>query len=251
MKGHAVRLSAPRRLIVEHCRLALGVPRGALRGVLDLAPLVAARAASASPRPSWTAIFAKAQGIVAAEMPELRRLFVKLPWPRLYEVPSSVASIVIERDIGGEPALFYARVRSPETTSLGTISGRIQDAKTTPISEIREFRMALAIARLPWPLGRLLIFLGRNIGRQVPNRFGTFGISAVGDRGIVFTTAVSHWTSFLTYGAIQADGSMEMYLTFDHRAMDGGHAALAFDALRAALLGPVLEELRALAPAAG
>ena len=91
MKGRSIALSVPRRLITEHCRLATSTPRGALRGMLDLAPLVAARAA-APRRPPWTAIFAKAQGLVALERAELRRIFVKLPWPHLYEVPSSVGA---------------------------------------------------------------------------------------------------------------------------------------------------------------
>ena len=248
MKGRRIALSAPRRLIVEHCRLALGVPRGALVGTLDLAQLAAARAAAPS-RPPWTAIFAKAQALAALDVPELRRIYVKLPWPHLYELPSSVAAIVVERDVGGEPALFYARAKSPETMPLLDIGARIQAAKTAPLSELREFRLALAVARLPMPLARLLIWMGRNLGRQAPNRFGTFGVSTAGGTGMTFTIAVSHWTSFLTYGPIGADGRVETHLTFDHRAMDGGHAAAAFAALRVALLGPVLDELRALGQA--
>lgn len=223
----------------------MGVPRGVLAGVLELAPLVAARA-SAPDRPPWTAIFAKAHALVAREMPELRRIFVKLPWPQLYELPTSVGAIVIEREIDGEPALFYARIKSPETMPLLEIGERIRKAKTAPLSEIGEFRLALAVARLPRPLRQMVIWMGRNIGRQVPNRFGTFGISSAGDQGIAFTTAVSHWTSFLTYGPIGSDGRLELYLTFDHRVLDGSRAAAAFQALRSKLLGPVLMELHAL-----
>ena len=46
----------------------------------------------------WPVVFAKAYALVAAGSPPLRRVYVKLPWPRLYELPQSVASIIIERD---------------------------------------------------------------------------------------------------------------------------------------------------------
>ena len=37
------------------------------------------------PRPSWCAIFTKAYAVVAARYPELRRAYLKFPFPRLYE----------------------------------------------------------------------------------------------------------------------------------------------------------------------
>ena len=40
---------------------------------------------------------------------------------------------------------------------------------------------------------------------------------------------------------------MDIYLSVDHRVIDGGPAARAIRALEAALNGPVLDELRALA----
>ena len=46
----------------------------------------------------WPVVFAKAYALVAAGSPPLRRVYVKLPWPHLYELPRSVASIIVERD---------------------------------------------------------------------------------------------------------------------------------------------------------
>jgi hypothetical protein len=199
MRGRNVPLSPARRLVAGYCALAQDVPRGVLSGELALGVVVAARAA-AWPRPPWPALFAKAHALAAAEMPELRQVFVKLPWPHLYELPASVAAIVVEREAAGEKALR-----------------------------------------------RGLLWLGRNWGRQVPNHFGSFGISVVGNQGIAFAHAVSLWTSFLTYGPIDADGRAEIYLCFDHRVFDGAAAARAFRLVESKLLGPVLEELLALA----
>ena len=41
---------------------------------------------------------AKAYAQVAAGSPPLRRVYSKLPWPHLYELPQSVASVIVERD---------------------------------------------------------------------------------------------------------------------------------------------------------
>ena len=223
----------------------MDVPTCSLVGTLDLAPLVAARAQAAQ-RPAWTAIFAKAQALAAQEVPELRRIFVKLPWPHLYELPFSVASVVVEREIDGEPALLYALIKAPETLPLPAISERIRQAKTAPLTDFKTLRLALAVARLPLPLRRLLVWMSRNIGRQAANQLGTFGISTVVMDGIAFPNPRTHWTGFLIYGPIGADGQMEVNFTFDHRVLDGSHSVAAFRALQAALSGPILAELQAL-----
>jgi hypothetical protein len=248
LKGRRIGLSLARRLIVEHLRLSMDVPTCSLVGMLDLAPLVAARSQAAN-RPAWTAIFAKAQALAALEVPQLRRIFVKLPWPHVYELPSSVASVVVEREIDGEPALLYALIKSPEALPLLAVTERIRQAKSAPLSEFKNLRLALRLARLPQPMRRLLVWMARNIGRQAPNQFGTYGISTVVMDGIAFPNPRTHWTSFLIYGPIGADGRMELNLTFDHRVLDGSHSVAAFRALQAALSGPILAELQALAPA--
>lgn len=247
MKGRAIALSPARRLVVEHCRLAQDVPKGTMKAWLDLAPLVAARAAAGPARPPWTAIFAKGMALAAAGMPELRRVFVTLPWPHMYEVPASVAAIVVERDLEGEPGLFYGRIKGPERMPLAAIGARIREAKEAPLAAVKDYRTALLIARLPGPLRRLAFWLGRNWGRQAPNHFGTFGISVVAETGVEILAPVAHWTSFLTYGPIGPDGRVEAYITFDHRVMDGGGAVRALRGLAEALSGPVLQELRAMA----
>ena len=246
MRGRNVPLSPARRLVAGYCALAQDVPRGVLSGELALGVVVAARAA-AWPRPPWPALFAKAHALAAAEMPELRQVFVKLPWPHLYELPASVAAIVVEREAAGEKALFLARVKRPEGMALPAIAEAIRHAKEAPEGEVPDWQVAMRVARLPWALRRGLLWLGRNWGRQVPNHFGSFGISVIGNQGIAFAHAVSLWTSFLTYGPIDADGRAEIYLCFDHRVFDGAAAARAFRLVESKLLGPVLEELLALA----
>lgn len=248
MKGHAVPLSLPRRLATEFSYAGARVPRATLSMRLALAPLVAARG-NAADRPPWSAIFARAFGLAAQDLPVLRQVYVQLPRPRLYQLPAAVACIVVSRDWRGEPALFFARIKDPGALPLAAIAARIREAKTAPVESLDENRRALAIARLPWPLRRLMVWLGLNLGRQVPNWWGTFGISVLGGERVAISSVVSPWAGFLNYGPIGPDGGVEVFFSFDHRVMDGLAGARVLQALEARLLGPVLAELRAM-PAA-
>ncbi|MDB5372402.1 MAG: hypothetical protein JWP04_1044 [Belnapia sp.] len=248
MKGSSVPLSLPRRLATEFSYAARRVPRATLSMRLDLTPLVAARELAAE-RPPWSALFARAYGLAAQQIPALRQIYVQLPWPRLYQLPAAVGCVVIARDWQGEPALFFARIKDPGAQPLAEIAARIREAKTAPVESLRDNRRALAVARLPWPLRRLLFWLGLNLGRQVPNWYGSFGVSVLGAERVAISSVIAPWAGFLNYGPIGPDGVAEVFFSFDHRVMDGLAGARALQALERMLLGPVLAELRGLAQA--
>jgi hypothetical protein len=248
MRGRRVALSLPRRLLTDLSHLSRGFPRATLLTRISVAALVEPRDRARIP---WPVVFAKGYALVAAESPPLRRVYVKLPWPHLYELPQSVASIIVERDWphagdSDEKALFLGRLKAPDMTTLPGLVARLLIHKTGAIDSIADFRRALAIARLPRPLRLLLIWLSLNIGRQVPNFMGSFAISALGSHGAAIVDTIPVWSSFLNYGPIAPDGGVDIYLSVDHRVIDGGLAARAIRALEAALNGPVLDELQAL-----
>jgi hypothetical protein len=249
MRGRRIALSPPRRLLTDLSHLSRGFPRATLLARINVAALVEPRDKARIP---WPVVFAKAYALVAAASPPLRRVYVRLPWPHLYELPQSVVSIIIERDWpydgdSGEKALFLGRLKAPDTVALPDLAARLLEFKTTPIGRITDFHRALVIARLPLPLRLLLLWLSLNIGRQVPNFIGTVAISALGSHGAAIVDTIPVWSSFLNYGPIAPDGWVNIYLSVDHRVIDGGPAARAIRALEAALNGPVLDELRALA----
>src|SRR6478752_9522193 len=248
MRGRRIALSPPRRLLTDLSHRSRGFPRATLLTRINVAALVEPRDQARIP---WPVVFAKAYALVAAGSPTLRRVYVKLPWPHLYELPQSVASIIIDRDWphDGEKALFLGRLKAPDTAALPDLAARMLTHKTAPIDSIADFRRALAIARLPLPLRRLLVWLSLNIGRQVPNFMGSFAISALGSHGAAIVDTIPVWSSFLNYGPIAPDGGVDIYLSVDHRVIDGGPAARAIRALEATLNGPMLDELRALAGA--
>src|SRR3712207_5422328 len=112
MRGRYLPLSRPRRLVGDLMHFSISVPRVTVQRRMTLAPLLAARRALCE-RPSWTAIFVKGYALLAQEIPEFRRAYVKLPWPHLYEYPESVAAITHERDFEGEKAVLQTRTKAP------------------------------------------------------------------------------------------------------------------------------------------
>ena len=83
-------LSPFRRVVTDLMHFSRQVPAVAADRRMDLSPLHAARRACAS-TPSWTVLFSKAYGLLCRDYPELRRSYLKFPWPHLYEHPHTVA----------------------------------------------------------------------------------------------------------------------------------------------------------------
>ncbi|TGQ28214.1 MULTISPECIES: hypothetical protein [unclassified Mesorhizobium] len=242
MRGRALKLSAPRRLVGDLMRFSIGVPRVAVQRQMNLGPLVAARMAQQT-RPSWTAIFLKGYALLAREMPELRRAYVKLPWPQLYEYPASVASIAHEREYDGEPAVLLSCIKCPERYSITELEASIHAARSRPILEVTEFRRALRMARAPAPLRWLLMWLGLNIARQRANYFGTFQLSVYSGLGAESLNPLTPLTTLLNYGPIGEDGSVNVRIHYDHRVMDGANVARALERFEKILNGAVANEV--------
>ena len=245
MRGRAIRLSLPRRMVGDLLHFASKVPTVPVQRRMQLSTVAAARAACRE-RPRWTAIFAKAYALTAREFPELRRAFIKFPWSHLYEYPVSVASIFFERDYRGEPGLFSIAVKDPATLPMTELGQLIHHAATAPIEEVKHFRRALLLGRLPGPIRRMFWRLGLNIGRQRANFFGTFGLSVYSALNAESLHPLSPLTTLLNYGVIAADGGVDVRIIYDHRVLDGATVARALAKLEQVLNGAVAEELRSL-----
>jgi hypothetical protein len=246
MRGRAIPLSAPRRLVGDLMWLSIGVPRVTVQRRMNLPRLAGARKALHD-RPSWTAIFLKAYGVLAQEVPELRRAFVKLPWPQLYEYPESVAAVAHEREVGGEKAVLLSRIKAPARRSISELTTFIREAQSKPIPEIRDFSRALRMAKVPVPIRRLLMWLGLNLGRQRALYFGTFHLSVYSGLGAESFNPLSPLTTLLNYGSIDEQGLVDVRIIYDHRVMDGATVARALVRLEQILNGPVAEEVQSLA----
>ena len=245
MRGRAIRLSVPRRMVIDLLYFSKGIPSLPVQRRMSIAPVVAARAAC-NDRPRWTAIFAKAYALTAREFPEFRRAYIKIPWAHLYEYPASNGSIVIERDYRGEPCVFSITVKDPAAYRLADLSGLIQHASSAPIEDIKDFRRMLRIASLPLPLRRLMWWVGLNIGRQRANYWGTFALSVYSALNAESLHPLTPLTTLLNYGVINSDGDVNVRIIYDHRVMNGATVARALGRLEEILNSIITDELKAL-----
>jgi hypothetical protein len=249
VRGSFVRLSRPRRLIGHFLDAARGVPVVTAQRTFRIANVAAARDA-ASPRPGWAALFVKAFAAVCARRPELRRTLVAWPWARLFEYDAPIVSVVVERTVDGEPALFLGQVKNAAELPLATVQAAIRNYKTRPIEKIHRFRDALRLAALPAfvrrPLWRLVV---NAMPRLKAACLGTHGVSPTTGLGVSGVHIVTPWAIGLHYDAPRANGDLDVRFTIDHRVYDFALAASALAALEQEVCGPILAELRAMKPA--
>ena len=244
MRGRFVQISPARRLVVDLTRLH--VPSVPVQRVMHIGEVVKARAA-AKGRPAWSAIFAKAYALVAEDIPLLRRAYIKLPSPRLYEYPTSSVSMVVEREYRGEMVVLTTHIFDPAHMSLAQLSETIRLAKTMPVEQVGSFRRMLRLGRLPTPIRRAIWWLGLNIGRQRGNYFGTFGVTVYSGLGSESLHPISPLTGVLNYGVIDPEGRVAVRIMYDHRVLDGSMVARVLEQIDKKLHGAILAELKAMA----
>jgi hypothetical protein len=220
------------------------VPFVSLTRPVNLRPLVEARTQAAHP-PGWAAIFVKAFALVAREQPILRTLYVKMPWPGLYELPRSVAMIAIARQVDGEDCVLPQRVTAPDEIPLAEVDALIRQAKEAPVAEVPAFRKMLAVTRLPLPLRRLLWAMGLGFGRQRAKFFGSFGVTSVAAYGPGELHALSPGPFVLSYGVVRPDQTLDVVLRWDHRVTDAAPMAKALTRLEQVLNAEIAAEIRA------
>lgn len=234
-------------MVIDFLHFAAAVPTVPVQRRMSLRVVAEARAACRN-RPRWTVIFAKSYALVAREFPELRRAYLSIPWPVLYEYPVSNANIVVERDYQGEPTLFSVIIRDAAEHPLQELGLILQHASTAAVEEIKDFRRSIQVARLPRPLRRFIWWVGLNIGRQRAKYFGTFGLSVYSALNAESLHPLTPLTALLNYGVIDSDGAVNVRIIYDHRVLDGATVARALARMEEILNSTIAEEMR-LSPA--
>ena len=247
MRGTVRKISIPRRLVADLMHASVRVPFVSLTRVVNVRPLVEARAQAARP-PGWAAIFVKAFALVAREQPLLRTLYVKWPLPSFYELPRSVAMVAIARTEDGEDCVLPQRITAPDEIPLAQVDALIRQAKEAPISEVPAFRKMLRVTRLALPLRRILWAIGLNLGRQRANFFGSYGVTSVAAYGPGELHALSPGPFVLSYGVVGPDQSLDVVLRWDHRITDAAPMAKALTRLEQVLNTEIAAEIRANRP---
>ncbi|EHR04358.1 hypothetical protein [Bradyrhizobium sp. WSM471] len=247
MRGTPKTISLPRRLIIDLMHASMGVPFVSLSRSLDIGPLLEARAGAMAPA-GWAAMFVKAFALVARDEPVLRTVYAKWPWPSLYELPTSVASVAIARVEGGEECVIPQRIAAPEAMTLAAVDAEIRRAKTAPIDEIPMFRKIMRATRLPLPLRRLSWAMGLNFGRQRGNWFGSFAVSSVAAYGGGELHPITPGPFIVSYGVVGPDQTIHVVIRWDHRVTDGAPIARVLTRLEQVLNTEIAAELQAAGP---
>jgi hypothetical protein len=246
MRGTVRNISLPRRVVIDLMRASADVPFVAVRRTLNIERLAAARG-GLEQRPAWATIFAKAFAILAQDRPVLRTSYLKWPWPRFYEIPQTVAMIVVAPDATPDGVLLF-QVKAPDQISLAEADARVRRAKSEPLENTAFFRKTLLVTRLPAPLRRLAWTIGLNSGRQRANFFGTLLITSVAAFGGGEVEALAPCSFILSYDKVAPDGSIDVMVRWDHRVTDAAVIGVALSSLEQILNQEIAEELLSLRP---
>jgi len=242
MRGSVRPIPSTRRLIID--MMGASEPLAVVKRTMKLDRLATAWGSRAD-HPGWAAMVAKAFCIVARDEPLLRTFYLKWPWPRFYELPKSIAMIAVNRDDIGRDLLVFLKLGTADEMSLEDLQAIVLRSKNAPIAQTRSLERLLRLSRLPFPLRKLLIFVGRNVGRQRANFFGTVAISSVAALGADILLTQAPGPSLITYGRLQPDHTMELLLHWDHRIYDGTLVARSLQRLEQVLNTEIADELLA------
>jgi hypothetical protein len=240
--GRRIRLSIARRMVADFMWAVSDIGRVSVTRPVAFRDLMTAREELGA-APSWTAIFVKGFALVAAEIPELRRVYLRLPWPHLYEYTDSTVGILHERWIMGDLGLLPLRFHKPDAIPIGELSEIIRRAVAAPLEGSRFHRKLVALARIPLLARRLILVLCLNVPR-LRREIGTYGVSSAARWRTDLGTSRTPQPCLLSYGPADADGNVVVRLTFDHRVFDGALAGRALARLEEILNTSILEELR-------
>jgi hypothetical protein len=237
-------LSLGRGILCDYTHAARGNHLAAAERTMRLADVVEARR-QASPRPSWGAIMTKAFALAAGNHPETRQAFLTFPWGHIGEFEAQIASVVINRRVGDEDAIFLARLCRPESQSLQDLDRDLRAYMAEPVENFRCFREALRVARLPRLARRFLWWLALNVlPRRRARHFGTFGVTTMSPFGARTLQVPSIWATMLHYGALSETGEMPVGVVFDHRIMDGAVVGYTLMEMEQVLHHEIVAELR-------
>ncbi len=234
-------LPAGRAAVNDVALLARAIPLFPVDREMDLADVAAARAAGAV-RIGWSALFIKAYGLVAREMPLLRSWLAGGFRPRLATASASVATLAINRTDDGADRLFFARLPRPEAMSLVAIQAFIDRHATAPIDEV--FRRQLELEMVPgWLRRTILGWNMRSASPKRPGRIGTFSMSSLAgfQAGNHFHPTLC--TTSLCQGPLDQSGRCRVTIIADHRVLDGVTVARALERLEQVLQRELRMEL--------
>lgn len=245
MSGIRKSLPISRALVLDTLHFAKDIPSFSVEKTFALQHLARFRQTAAM-RISWSLLFLKAYSLVVLRQPELRQVFLKWPWPHVYQSEEVVGTLSIARTHEGEDRLCWGRFPRPDSTPLSELQATLDTYQGWPVEDV--FRRQVRLSRYPGWVRRMAWRIGLyvDLGRRA-RRFGTFSISSLAGQGALNRTHPSIHTSSLTYGPTDNAGRCLVTLLCDHRVLDGMAASRALNHLEEVLHDEIARELAGLA----
>ncbi len=196
-------------------------------------------------RISWSILFIKAFGIVAANRPVLRQTFQCWPWPHIYQHSQNVAMLATHRVHADEPWVLWSRFVQPEQHSLQSMQARLDRYLTEPIPQA--FRQQWQLSGVPTFFRRILLWWTLNVSlTKRAHRAGTYFLTTLAGKGVEIQDPPAFLTSNLTYGPLDEQSRSRVTMSYDHRLMDGSFVADCLIELEEVLKGSIAAELEAI-----
>lgn len=241
-RGRSFAVPHSRRSTLDLLELAHGTPAISHFRRLNISTLTKVRS-SAPQRVSWPVLFFKAYANVVARTPELRRVYVPYPRPRLYEHPVPVGRMAVPRVIDNEEGVFLSHVCEPNALTLAELHNDLRTMMCRPIEEQPRLKAQARLAAMPRMFRKTLWSTLRWDGYWRTRWMGTFFLTTVSKYGSIAITPPVLGNSTISFGPVSEDGLVDVVLAYDHRATDGAVIARALDALNEELETSIATEL--------
>ncbi len=240
--GRSIGLSVARRIVTDYMWASRAVPTVWVKRRISIPKAVAARQ-SHPDRPAWPVLFAKAFALVARDIPQLRRAYIRLPWPHIHEYPDSTVSILTERQFEDDTTIIPIRFRGPDTMALTDLSRMMRQGAEMPLEATKFNRLLIGFSRLPFFLRRPVWWLFLNLPRMRRHSAGTFAISSAAPLNTELGRARTPISCLVTYGPLDSKGALTVRLNFDHRIFDGLIAARTLGGIEQIMNTSIADEL--------
>ncbi len=200
-----------------------------------------------------TVFVLKAIGIAQEGHPASRTFC--LPFGREVTYNNIVAGFTVEREVEGEPIVFFCEIEKPQSKSLLELSEVLRSCAEDDLMKERKLRQQMIFAQFPFLLRRLILMLGLWFpALRLICMGATFGLSSLGALGVRSVCGPSVCTSVFGLGAVEerailVNGDytikpmMTISLSFDQRALDYGQAVLFLSEVKSLLEGRMKERL--------
>ncbi len=181
-----------------------------------------------------TAFLIKAIGLAQQNHPVSRSLY--LPLGRVCTCEKIVAGFTVEKEVKGEPIVYFGEIEDPQKKSLFEIGQELKDYAEQEVEKLPKLRQQHDFAKMPWLVRQAVLFLAVWFPAFRLRFMGaTFGLSSLGALGVGAVAGPAVCTSVFGVGAVTEcavvrDGHLvvrplvNLSLSFDQRAMDAGQA---------------------------